>query len=336
MNYIGSKLSLLNFLERSILEVAGTQHNIFCDLFAGTGIVGRHFKKLGYSIISNDLQYYSYVLNRHYIGNSEKLYFSSFPAKHIFDYLNNTKPEKGFIFNNYAQGGGSNRLYFSDTNAIKCDSIRIQIEHLFNEHLINENEYFFLLASLLESIDKHANTASVYAAFLKNLKSSAQKEFFISPVETIISTRPQLVFNKNANDLIREITTDILYLDPPYNERQYATNYHMLETIAKYDNPILSGKTGLRDYANQKSEYCRKQNATKAFADIIKHAKAKFIFLSYNNEGLMSFDEIQAIMKTRGKYGCFSQEYNRFKADKKRNYSAESTTEYIHWLKIEN
>ncbi|MBQ8367631.1 MAG: DNA adenine methylase [Alphaproteobacteria bacterium] len=335
MNYIGSKLSLLSFIQNSIFEVAGTTNEIFCDLFAGTGIVGRHFKKLGYSIVSNDLQYYSYVLNRHYIGNSQNLAFSNFPAGKIFDILNNATPKKGFIFNNYAFGSGSNRLYFSDSNAIKCDSIRLLIEELHSNNSISDNEYFFLLTSLLESIDKHANTASVYAAFLKKLKKSAQKDFYVAPAETIISHKPQLVFNQDANKLIREIKADILYLDPPYNERQYASNYHLLETIAKYDSPVLIGKTGLRDYKNQKSEYCRKQSAVHAFADIIRNANAKYIFLSYNNEGLISFDEIRYIMSNKGKYGYFEQKYNRFKADKHREYSADSTTEYIHWVKCE-
>lgn len=335
MNYIGSKLSLLDFIQNSVFEIAGATNNVFCDLFAGTGIVGRYFKKQGYSVIANDLQYYSYVLNRHYIGNSQKLMFSNFPSEYVFDFLNNAESKRGFIFNNYSFGGGSNRLYFSDTNAIKCDSIRMLIEDLYSKHFINDNEYFFLLACLLESIDKYANTASVYAAFLKKLKNSAQKDFFIMPVETIMSNKPQLVFNTDANKLIREIKTDILYLDPPYNERQYASNYHLLETIAKYDSPSITGKTGMRNYSMQKSDYCRKQNAAHAFADIIKHANAKYIFLSYNNEGLMSFDEIRYIMSSRGKYGCFAQKYNRFKADKNREYSANTTTEYIHWVKCE-
>lgn len=335
MNYIGSKLSLINFIQTSVFEIAGKNNQSFCDLFAGTGIVGRHFKKLGYSVISNDLQYYSYVLNRHYIGNNNALKFKKFPFGNIFDYLNTLVPTKGFIFDNYATGGGTDRLYFSDNNAIKCDSIRKEIEKLFQDDYITADEYFFLLACLLENIDKYANTASVYAAFLKKLKTSAQKDFIISPVETICSNKRQFVFNTDANKLIKNIKTDILYLDPPYNERQYASNYHLLETIAKYDNPIVSGKTGLREYKEQKSLYCRRQTVVKTFADIIRHANTKYIFLSYNNEGLMSFDEIKAIMSIRGQYGCFTQGYNRFKADKNRDYSANSTTEYIHWVKCD-
>lgn len=335
MNYIGSKLSLLNFIRDSVFEIAGKNNQTFCDLFAGTGIVGRHFKKLGYSVISNDLQYYSYVLNRHYIGNNNVLKFQKFPFGDIFGYLNTLVPAKGFIFDNYAAGGGTDRLYFSDNNATKCDTIRMEIERLFQANYITADEYFFLLACLLENIDKYANTASVYAAFLKKLKTSAQKDFIISPVETICSDKRQFVFNTDANELIKNIKTDILYLDPPYNERQYASNYHLLETIAKYDNPIVSGKTGLREYKEQKSLYCRRQTVAKTFADIIRHANTKYIFLSYNNEGLMSFDEIKAIMSVRGQYGCFTQEYNRFKADKNRDYSASSTTEYIHWVKCD-
>jgi adenine-specific DNA-methyltransferase len=125
-----------------------------------------------------------------------------------------------------------------------------------------------------------------------------------------------------------------LYLDPPYNQRQYATNYHLLETIAKYDNPKIHGKTGLREYGDQKSSYCSRNQVKKAFAELISNAKQKYIFLSYNNEGLMTLDDIKEIMSSRGKYGYFTQEYNRFKADKdeNRDFSSNKTLEYLHYV----
>lgn len=163
-----------------------------------------------------------------------------------------------------------------------------------------------MIASLLEVVDKHANTASVYGAFLKKLKSSAQKTFDFTPAKLLINDQDHIVYNMDANKLIKQITSDILYLDPPYNERQYASNYHLLETIAKYDNPVIKGKTGLRDYKEQKSEYCSKSSVKKAFADLIQNAKCKYIFLSYNNEGLLSLEDIKEIMSKKGKYGFFT------------------------------
>lgn len=356
MNYIGSKLSLLKFLEDSIDKVVDKNCDVFCDLFAGTGIVGSYFKKKGFSVIANDIQYYSYVLNRHYIGNHKKLTFSKLIKKipelknkkiderknFVCDYLTGLKGVKGFIYKNYCSGGTKNkniqRQYFSDNNGMRCDAIRQKIESWKKENLITEDEYYFLVASLVESIDKYANTASVYGAFLKKLKKTASNSLILKPAELILNDQNHQVFSEDINKLAREIKGDILYLDPPYNHRQYATNYHLLETIAKYDNPKIHGKTGLRDYDDQKSLYCSRSKVREAFKDLVLNAKVKYIFLSYNNEGLMSLDDIKEIMSLRGKYGFFTKNYNRFKADKdnNRNYKANKTTEYLHYVVCNN
>lgn len=200
---------------------------------------------------------------------------------------------------------------------------------------INKNQYYFFLSSLINSIDKYANTASVYGAFLKHIKKSAEKKFVLDLLPIVDGCNTGRVYNKNISDIIKEIQGDVLYLDPPYNERQYCSNYHVLETIARYDNPILKGKTGLRDYKSQKSEFCSKKTVETAFENLIANANFKYIFLSYNNEGLMSLDTIKKIMSKYGEYSIYTQEYRRFRADKKenRNHIANSTTEYLHCLK---
>lgn len=352
MNYIGSKLSLLEFLEKSIEKIVDKDSRVFCDLFAGTGAVGTYFKRKGYKIIANDIQYYSFVLNKQYIGNHKPLKFekllevipelkkTEIPERKniVCDYLSNIKGEKGFIYKNYCLGGTKDkefeRQYFSDENGMKCDAIRIKIEEWKNNKLITDNEYYFLLTTLLETIDKRANTASVYGAFLKQLKKTAQIPFVLKPAELIINEQDHEVFNEDINKLVGKISGDILYLDPPYNQRQYATNYHLLETIAKYDNPKIHGKTGLREYEDQKSSYCSRNQVKKSFAELISNAKQKYIFLSYNNEGLMTLDDIKEIMSSRGKYGYFTQEYNRFKADKdeNRDFASNKTIEYLHYV----
>lgn len=353
MNYIGSKSSLLEFIEQSINKVVKEPVKSFCDVFAGTGAVGLYFKQKGYHIISNDLQYYSYVLNRHYIGNHKELTFDglldecNIKASAISErkfavcsFLNNLPAVKGFIYNNYAMGGTKNsdfeRQYFSDKNASRCDAIRIKIEEWYKAKKITNDEYYFLLTSLLEAIDKCANTASVYGAFLKKLKSSAQKDLLMFPAKLVLNSQEHEIYNCDANNLLKRVHTDILYLDPPYNARQYCANYHMLETIAKYDSPIISGKTGLRDYKEQKSLYCSKSSVKKAFADLIEEAQAKYIFLSYNNEGLLSLNEIKEIMSNKGEYGYFTQSYNRFKADSQRDYKADKTIEYLHYCIVKH
>ncbi|MFA7208979.1 MAG: DNA adenine methylase [Parcubacteria group bacterium] len=352
MNYIGSKLSLLEFLEESIEKVVGKDNHVFCDLFAGTGAVGSYFKKKGYKIIANDIQYYSYVLNRHYIANHKEFKFKKLEEilpelkkieakskkEFVCAYLSNLKGTEGFIYKNYCVGGTKNkeiqRQYFSDENGMRCDAIRKKIEKWREKKIIDENEYFFLLASLIESIDKYANTASVYGAFLKHLKKSAQNIMVLKPAKLIINDQEHKVYNEDVNSLTKKIEGDIVYLDPPYNQRQYASNYHLLETIARYDNPKLKGKTGLREYSKQKSSYCSRVEVKESFKDLILGIKARYIFLSYNNEGLMSPQDVREIMGLRGKYGFFTKDYGRFKADKDKNreYTANKTTEYLHYV----
>lgn len=330
MNYIGSKFSLLDFLETTIESVTGYKNGdnyVFGDLFAGTGIVGQTFKAKGCTVISNDIQYYSYVLNKHLIENVPQL------DTGLLERLNALVPAEGFIYRNYCEGSGCGRNYFTNENGKKCDAIRIELEQLRKTGEISDNLYFYYLASLINSIDKYANTASVYGAFLKHIKKSAQKEFQLGLLP-VIDGPVGKVYNEDINELAKKIHGDVLYLDPPYNARQYCANYHVLETIAKYDNPELNGVTGLRDYSDQKSRFCSKRTVADTFDDLIKHADFKFIFLSYNNEGLMSLDTIKEIMSRYGEYSFFTKEYKRFKADKdeNRNIAADSTTEYLHCL----
>lgn len=334
MNYIGSKYSLLDFLKNTIEEVTGFKSgkgHVFGDLFAGTGIVGATFKELGYKVISNDVQYYSTVVCKHYIENSEEIETS------LLDELNKLPGEEGFIYNNYCLGSGSERQYFSDENGKKCDAIRIYLEKLKKENKITDKQYYYYLASLINSIDKYANTASVYGAFLKHLKKSAAKEFKLELLPIYKNGPEGKVYNENINDVVKkeEVKGDVLYLDPPYNARQYCSNYHMLETIAKYDNPIISGKTGLREYSDQKSKYCSRRTVLEDFDDLMKNSKFKYIFLSYNNEGLMTLDEIKNIMEKYGTYKVYTTDYKRFRADndsENRVYSADKTIEYLHCL----
>jgi len=331
MNYIGSKYKLSNFILDTISNVVGNSLDelIFCDIFAGTGIVGRTFKDKVKKVISNDIEFYSYILNSHYIKNIK---ITNKMVKHINELNNLTPIKNGFIYTQYCIGGGNNRQYFTDENGIKIDTIRIKIEDWYLSNVIDEDEYFYLLTSLIEASDKVANTASVYGAFLKHIKKSALKDLYLEELDFKETENNNEVYNLDSNELIKQISGDVLYMDPPYNQRQYGSNYHMLNTIAKYDVFEPSGKTGLRDY--NRSEYCKKNSVSNTFEDLIKNADFKYIFLSYNNEGLMSEDEVESIMSKYGKYSLVKKEYQRFKADKteNRNYKANSTFEYLHIL----
>ncbi|WP_288583476.1 DNA adenine methylase [uncultured Treponema sp.] len=330
MNYIGSKLKLCqHFLPETIKSVCGTDlsQKTFCDIFAGTGIVGRTFKTSVKKVISNDIEYYSYILNKNYIENHRPLE----NAENLVSELNELSLSvDGFIYKNYCLGGNGERQYFSDENGKKIDSIRIKIEEWKNNGKINKSMYYFLLASLLESADKVANTASVYGAYLKNLKKSAQKQMILESADFELNDNEHEVFKSDANELITRISGDILYLDPPYNTRQYGANYHILNTIAEYKPFVPKGKTGLREY--NRSKYCSVSSVKEEFESLIKNANFKYIFLSYNNEGLMSVEDVRRIMRKYGRYDLAQTDYQRFKADSNRFNKAKSTVEYLHIL----
>ncbi len=346
MNYIGSKLRLSSWIieiitkeYQKIIPSKSLSETIFAELFAGTGIISRKLKPYTKQIITNDLEAYSYVLLKNYIGNTKEI-----PSERIISFMEelnnlsiknqgNTK-QNNFVYQNYCEGSGSKRLYFSDDNGKKIDAIRQKIECWKINKFVSQSEYYFLLASLLESADKVANTASVYGAFLKQLKKSAQKNLVLSPAHfSATQNQENQIFREDANTLIKKIKGDILYLDPPYNARQYGANYHLLNTIALYDNFEPKGKTGLREY--ERSKYCQKKEVETVFEELIKNADFKLIFLSYNNEGLMSLETIKKIMSKYGAYSLQKTEYQRFKADKDQNreHKANATMEYLHILR---
>ena len=324
MNYIGSKVSLLDFIDSVVDEFADSYNRrlIVCDAFAGTGTVGFFFRQQGHKVIANDIQYYSYIINKNLIEN---------PVQSLdkLDYLNNLEPVEGFIYQNYCAGSGSGRVYFSDENGKRCDAIRQEIERLKVNGQISQNEYFAYLAALIEAIDKVANTTAIYGSFLKKLKRAAQRPLKLKQIRTSNEIAGE-VYNSDSNRLINSISGDVLYLDPPYNLRQYSSNYHILETIARYDNPKIRGKTGLRETVSQNSKYASSRTVTAEFEDLIKNAKFNVIILSYNNEGLMSEREIREIMSKYGTYYLRVRERPRFRAD--RAHKATVTNEHLHVL----
>ncbi len=333
MNYIGSKLKLCDFIVPHITNAVQKPLSecMFCDLFAGTGAIGRAFKGKVKSIIANDKEFYSFVLNQHYIGNNAT--FANLNS--LIKKLDNLQGIKGKIYSNYSLGGTQGkafeRLYFSDENAMKIDSIRTQIENLKRDKAIDLGAYYFLLASLLECADKVANVASVYGAFLKHLKKSALKSMEFRGAKCEIGNDANEVHNCDASEIIRRIKGDILYLDPPYNAREYGANYHLLNTIALYDDFAPQGKTGLREY--EKSAWCKKGLVADELESLIKRADFEWICLSYNDEGILGLDEIEWIFKSQGTYKRVSTNYQRFKADSNRTAKQQSTIEYLHILR---
>ena len=358
MRFIGCKENLLDFIE-TFVKQKDIKGNVFCDLFSGTGSVAKHFKKLGYKIISSDLLFFSYVLQKVYVEQNqypkftkllkhlkidpvEETLFSSDSqsAKEIIKYLNNLEGVEGFIYKNYSPEGTKgqtySRKYFTGDNSKRIDAIREKIEEWKKSNLTNEQEYYFLLASLIEAVPFVANISGTYSAFLKEWDKRAFKKLTLEVPEIIKSDETHKVYHEDGLKVLDQVKgVDILYLDPPYNERQYAPNYHILETIAKWDEPEIKGITGMRSYENQKSEFCNPKTGIKALGEIINKGNFKHLLLSYNDDGIMPESEILKLFNKAGKSEITEQNYQRYKSNSNGDQK-DGVKEKIYYLKSVN
>jgi adenine-specific DNA methylase/DNA modification methylase len=314
--YLGSKYRLLDFLTDTVLSRV-PEIDVFVDLFAGTGVVGNSFRANASTVIANDLLFSNYVVNRAYLTSSKATVDLDVVGALIED-LNHSTPVQGYVYANY---GGT---YFAKHNAARIDAIREAIESLYVAQRCSEQERFVLLTSLLLAVDKAANTVGQYDAFLKHIDSreSTGRHLIDSNVHKTLRLRvPEIdlngndgneVYNEDANRLIHHLEAEVLYLDPPYNTRQYVDCYHVLENILRWDKPPLQGKTRKFQRDHLKSRYSRKNEAAQALEELIEAARAKHIFLSYNSEGIIPEDTIREIFSRRGKLEVFSREYSVF------------------------
>ena len=277
----------------------------------------------------------SYCLQKAYIENNEEPVFEQLlptlpkqniisnlfatPLDIVVDHLNRIPDVRGFIYENYTPDGTKAlqqpRMYFSNENGLRIDAIRQQIENWNNQGLLTESEYYILIACLIETVSFYANVAGVYAAFHKKWDPRAVKRLELRTIKTHNNQQKNTVNNANSLDLVNSIETDILYLDPPYNERQYLPNYHLIETIAKYDNPIIKGVTGMREYENKKSTFCNAKTALRDLELVAQSARYKHLVMSYNSEGIMPQEDIINLLSKYGSVKLEQYQYTRFKSN---------------------
>lgn len=343
MRYLGNKDSItdkiLDFLEENNLtknnrnlfdyELKETNKILtFFDAFSGTGSVADSLKDK-FNLIINDSLTWSviYTQGRLFAHDCkfEKLGYDPIA------YFNSTEEiSKNFFYLNYSPGG-SERMYFSAHNAGRIDFFRETIEDWKINDLISDNEYSYLLACLIESISSVANTAGVYGAFLKHWDPRALKKINFT---TVLSANTQVnnvdFYNNKIENIIEDVECDILYLDPPYTQNQYGTQYHLLETLVLNDEPTISKITGSRSTTPMRSDWSKEYKAHIAFDNIIAKTKAKYIVMSYSTDGIMSKDFIEAVLKRYGKsntYVCKKISYKKY-----RNFKTKSSKEHYEYL----
>ncbi len=323
--YLGNKHKLLGFIEDIISEKCG-EINSFCDIFAGTGVVGERFNTSEVKVISNDFLLANYTCLRAFLGVSGNIQDDT--EKKI-GYLNTLQGEDNNYFSRHFGG-----TYFSLENARKIGAIREEIERIAE----NADEKNLLICSLLYAVDKVANTVGHYDAFRKKL-DTVQPLRLLVPDFDYSRNRNNEIYREDANALIRKITCDVLYIDPPYNSRQYSDAYHLLENLVEWKKPEVVGIGKKMDRSHIKSDYCLK-NATQAFEDLIINAKCNHILLSYNNTGdskdgrsnaRMNDKDILRILKNRGEVEIFERDYRGFTTGKS---DSSGNSERVFYCKI--
>jgi len=337
ITYIGNKRKLIYHIENIIMSIKqklGKDKMVMMDGFAGSGIVGRMLKQHASVLYSNDIETYSYIINKAFLTNKSDI--DMIKLTNIIDYLNSNKLSDKFgqgIIEKYYSPNNTNdvkdgeRCFYTNENAKIIDNIRRLIDD------VDEKYKDICLSLLLYRASVHTNTSGVFKGFYKskytklgkfggdgeNALQRIMKDITIEPIILSNFECDTIVHQKNINDLVKTLNNlDIVYYDPPYNQHPYGSNYHMLNTICDYDEDTLkniSKVSGIPKDWN-KSKYNYKASALIEFDNLIKETKSKFIILSYNNEGILSKDDIQNTLAKYGEVQVKIIEYNTFRGSR--------------------
>lgn len=310
--YLGNKYKLLPFITKVVNEECSDIDSV-ADIFAGTGAVSSAFtEKL---LITNDMMYSNYICNYAWFGAEE--YDPQTIIDCVIRYNSLCDLEDNYMTENFSD------TYFSRDDCAKIGYIREDIESLYENGSINRRERAILITSLLYAMDKIANTCGHYDAYRKGVVFEKTLELYV-PLAEVHNTADNQCYNTDANELVKDITADLVYIDPPYNSRQYCDAYHLLENVARWEKPKVFGVAKKMDRSAMKSKYCT-QSATEAFEQLIGDIKAKYILLSYNNmaakgndrsNAKISDDDILRILKQKGEVKVFSESYKAFTTGK--------------------
>lgn len=357
MRYIGNKTKLLSFLDAKIKKL-GIAPGVAHDAFAGTAAVGRALKASGWSVHSSDLMTYSYVMQRAYVVASTVDHLdrlaASVPAvcraatnverlKAAAEHLSTgVAPNDGFFARNFGPAGG--RMYFTDENARRIDAARTTLHEWHVSGLVDDDTFYVLLAAIIEGADRVANTAGVYAAFIKHWQPNAIRDFAVVPETPVHSASRAVAHRADAMDVAASLgEIDLLYVDPPYNTRQYAGYYHVPELIARGwfgDEVALRGKTGLIDDREQRSAWCSKRQAPDALRSLLAATGAKHVLVSYNSEGVIPNNALRGILRdvaVEDDHTRFARRYKRYRADSDREgrrYKGDEVKELLYYARL--
>lgn len=340
--YIGNKSRLLpEIIEatRSLIGPTGT----VADIMAGTGSVAAEYRRQGYRVIASDIMTYSkhhliaqLMLNSApvFAGLSETIKNSSYNK--VIGYLNSLDPVEGYFFREFSPGGRPAngtpaRKYFTTENAKKIDAIRLAIQEWSDCGKISECEESLLRHDLIMAANEVANISGTYGYFMSKFNGSSLNVLSLGCSDFEPGSTDNVVMQGYAEELASSIVADLCYIDPPYIKRQYAANYHILETLARGDEPEAQGKSGLRPWRDQYSNLCTKTRSMQAFRKIISNMNCSYFLISYSEDGLFPVSDLMEVFSEFGKVSLREIEYTRFRSNN--SSLAKKISEYIIVLK---
>lgn len=313
--YIGSKARMLNFIDE-VIKKEKIEFSSFFDLFGGTGIVGDYFNNQKTKVYVNDLLKSNYLSYLAWFGNDK------IDKKKLEDIINKYNSLKNLKDNYFSINFGD--TYFSKNNCKRIGYIREDIENKYLNNEINTRERAILITSLLYAMDKIANTVGHYDAYRKNGDLDKKLELCMLDLKSNTNNKNNKIFNEDSNELVRNIKADIVYVDPPYNSRQYSDAYHLLENVATWEKQEVFGVAKKMKRNGIKSKYCS-VSAPLAFKDLIENINAKYIIVSYNNMGTkgagrsqakISDEDIMNALSSKGKVKVYETDFNQFNTGK--------------------
>jgi adenine-specific DNA-methyltransferase len=342
MRYIGNKTRLLPFILRT-LKRSGIGVGSVHDAFAGTASVSRALKQKGWRVLSSDLLMSSYVFQRAYVVAEAADPLLGDMARE----LSAVPPREGFISEHFSPShrtGASGRMYFTPENAGRIDSTREELEIWRKAGKIDEDSYYVLLAAIIEGADRVANTAGVYASYMKRWQTNAKRRFEVVPEIPIKGAQPARATLMDATDAAKSIgEVDLLYIDPPYNSRQYVAYYHIPEILARgwIDTvPAIRGKVGLLAGEEGRSQWSHGRRVQKLFSALLAATGARHALISFNSEGHLSPEVLQSLLTRAavdGQVAHYTQRYRRYRADSERvgrHYHKEMALEHLYLVRL--
>jgi adenine-specific DNA-methyltransferase len=351
VRYIGNKTKLLGFIGRT-LSGRGIRTGDALDPFCGTASVARFLKRRGFRVLASDIMEYARVFARAWVEVSvpprfpllrRELGLRSDSLRAVLAWLNRAPGEPGFIHEHYtpagADGGRHGRMYFTAANGERIDAVRTALHRWRRSGLIDDDGHDVLLAALIEAADRVANTTGVYAAFVKSWQPNALRPIELrAPV--LVRGNGCAALRADAIDLVRSRADfELLYLDPPYNGRQYPGYYHVPEVIATgwFDGePVTRGKTGLIRDDSKRSEWSRRGACETAFETLVAAGRWRHLVMSYNGEGIIPEATIERVLRDQGRRGTYRRYrrgYRRYRSDadgEGRRYRGDTVEEYLY------